>query len=80
MSDYFDCIAFRKTRNDKTKAVRLGAAKKRDDGGFNVYLDALPVPENGSYGFSIVPQRERTTGGKAHSYDAPRDLDDEIPF
>lgn len=56
MSDYFDCIAFKKTKNDKTFAVRLGSAKKRDDGGFNVYLDAFPV---GDGSFSIVPQRDK---------------------
>lgn len=62
MSDYFDCVAFRKTKNDKVIGVRLGSAKKRDDGGFNVYLDAIPGPEGNQYNFSIVPPREKKGG------------------
>lgn len=63
MSEYFDIVAFRKTKNDKTYARQIGSAKKRDDGGFNLYFDALPVDGQ----CSIVPQRKREVGGK----DAP---------
>jgi len=56
---YFDCIRFVKTKNDKTIARQIGSAKQRDDGGFQVYLDALPPDGQ----FSIVPQRKRD-GGK----------------
>lgn len=75
MADYFDCLMFKKTKNDKTFAVRLGSAKKRDDGGFNVYLDALPPGGE----FAIVPQRDRQPARQAEpsKWDAP--LDDEIP-
>lgn len=71
MSDYFDCIKFIKTKNDKTFARQIGSAKKRDDGGFQVYLDALPPDGQ----FAIVPQRER--GAKPS---ASNDMEDEIPF
>lgn len=73
---YFDCIIFKKTKADKTFAVRIGSAKKRTtDEGFNVYLDALPP----SGEFVIVPQREKTPVRQAEpsKWDAP--LDDEVP-
>ena len=57
-SDYFDCVKFIETKNGKKFARGLGSAKKRDDGGFNVYLDALP--NDGQ--FTIVPKRERNGG------------------
>lgn len=68
MSDYFDCIIFKKTKNDKTFAVRIGGAKKRDDGGFNVYLDALPL---GDGSFSIVPQRAKGCDADASATRSP---------
>lgn len=72
MSDYFDCVLFKKTKNDKTFAVKLGSAKKREDGGFNVYLDALPT---GDGSFSIVPQRPRAAASKVNQA-----TDDETPW
>jgi len=60
MSEYWDCIRFVKTKNDKTKAVRLGSAKQRDDGSWSVYLDALPPDGQ----FAIVPQRKREGADK----------------
>lgn len=62
MSEYFDCIIFKKTKADKTFAVRIGSAKKRtSDEGFNVYLDALPL---GDGQFAIVPQKARGKGNE----------------
>lgn len=75
MADYFDCIRFIKTKNDKTIARQLGSAKKRDDGGFNVYLDALPPDGQ----FAIVPQRERS-GAQTKTPAQANQGDDEIPF
>lgn len=72
MSDYFDCVKFIETKNGKKFARQIGSAKKRDDGGFSVYLDALPPDGQ----FAIVPQRDR--GAKPA---APKsDLDDDIGF
>lgn len=76
MSEYFDAISFKKTKNDKTIAIRLGTAKRRDDGGFNLYLDAIPAPVNGQYEIQIVPQRERTAAAPVKR----AELEDEIPF
>lgn len=61
MSDErFDVISFRKTKNNKVFAVRLGTASKRDDGGFNLWLDAMPAPgPSGSYEIQVVPPREK---------------------
>lgn len=59
MSDYYDCVRFIKTKNGHTFARTIGSAKKRDDGGFAVYLDALPPDGQ----FSIVPQRNKQRSG-----------------
>lgn len=78
MSDYFDVLSFRKTRNDKTYAVKLGTAKRRDDGGFTLYLDAMPAPEGNQFVMTVAPRRERpSAGGNAQP---STQLDDEIPF
>ena len=79
MSDRFDVISFKKSKNDKVFAVRLGSASPRDDGGFNCWLDSIPAPgASGSYEIQIVPQREKAAGGAATK--RPSDLDDGIPF
>ena len=76
MSEYFDCVKFIETKNGKKFARQLGSAKKRDDGGFSVYLDALPPDGQ----FAIVPQRQRSEGGAQTK--APRGMDDDsgVPF
>jgi hypothetical protein len=80
MSDRFDVISFRKSKNGKVYAVRLGSASPRDDAGFNCWLDAIPAPgPSGSYEIQIVPQRDRAKGGQS----APQgeDMNDSIiPF
>jgi len=78
MAEYYDCIAFIKTKNDKTIARQIGSAKKRDDGGFNVYLDALPVNGN----FAIVPARQKQASTPARTGTAFKrdEMDDEVPF
>lgn len=60
MSDRYEVVSFKKTKNDKVFAVKLGTAVKRDDGGFAAWLDALPAPgPSGSYEIQIVAPRER---------------------
>lgn len=63
MSDErYEVISFRKTKNNKVFAVRLGTASKRDDNGFNCWLDAMPAPgASGVYEIQIVPPREKKT-------------------
>lgn len=79
MSEYMDVICFKKTKSDKTFAVRLGTARKRDDGGMSLYLDAIPAPVNGQYEMAVVARQVKTTGGAATKN--PDDLNsDSIPF
>lgn len=85
-ADYYECVAWKETRNGKKFAVRLGSAKKRDDGGFWVNLDAIPAPTEGQYSFVIQPQREcgtattaTTARGNADTFDRGT-LDSDIPF
>jgi hypothetical protein len=60
MADRFDVISFRKTKNGKVFAVRLGTATTRDDGGFSCWLDAMPAPgESGVYEIQIVKPRDK---------------------
>jgi hypothetical protein len=76
MSDYFDCVKFIETKNGKKFARQLGSAKKRDDGGFSVYLDALPPDGQ----FAIVPQRARPGAATKSPAEADAGMDDGIPF
>lgn len=76
MSDRFDVISFRKSKNDKVYAVRLGSASPRDDNGFNCWLDAMPAPgPSGSFEIQIVPQREKTAARGKDDLNS-----DSIPF
>ncbi len=77
---YFDAIKFIKIKlkdgTEKTFARQLGSAKQRDDGGFEVYLDAQPLDGK----FSILPQRQRQASAGGAATKNPADIDDEIPF
>ena len=65
MSDRYDVISFKKTKNDKVFAVRLGTATPRDDGGWSCWLDAIPAPgASGSYEIQIVKPREKRQPGE----------------
>lgn len=77
MSDRFDVISFKKTKNAKVYAVRLGSAAKRDDGeGFSCWLDAMPTPgPSGQYEIQIVPQRDK----QAPASKQRDDMNDEVP-
>lgn len=61
MSDYWDVGSFKKKKDGGAYFVRLGSAKARDDGGFAMWLDALPSPgASGQYEIQVVPQREKS--------------------
>lgn len=75
MSDRYEVITFRKGKNDKVFAIRLGSAAPRDDGGFACWLDAMPAPgPSGSYEIQIVKPRDRNSGRPT------KPGDDGIPF
>lgn len=72
--EFFDIVGFKKTRNDKVIGIRLGSAKKRDDGGFYLNFDALPY---GQMDVAVVPQRDKAASPKQPGPALPAD---EIPF
>lgn len=78
MADYWDVGSFKKTKNDKAIFIRLGSAKPRDDGGFSMWLDAMPTPgPSGQYEIQVLPQREKKAG---NDKPAPSTASDEIPW
>lgn len=78
MAEYFDVGQFRQ-RNDKWRFQKLGSAKQNDKGGWDIYLDCLPLQDQpGSCRMSIVPQRERAEGGNTNT--RVNDNDPSIPF
>jgi hypothetical protein len=84
--DYWEVGQWKKTPNDKNFFVKLGTAKQKDDGGFYVDLDALPLSRpdnNGNLRCSIViqPQREKGEyrgGGNAKRGNTEEDTG--VPF
>lgn len=81
--EYMDVISFRK-RGDKAYAHKIGSAKSNGKGGFNVYLDSSPLPdETGRVSLLISPRQEKAGSGRLTARPAaPRrdEMDDEIPF
>lgn len=70
----YDVVAFRKTQQGKTFAVRLGSAVQSKNGdGWQLYLDAIPAPVDGQYVLSVVPPREQRQSRSTA-------LDDEVPW
>jgi hypothetical protein len=92
MTRPFNVSTPRKRKDGKTFWLKVGAAWSRDDGGFKVDLDALPLPDaEGKVTLLISPPREEgeytqaravQSGGQAGSVTSGRlgDIDDEIPF
>lgn len=58
MSEYLDVISWRKTQTGKNFAVRVGSAKKLDNGNIAIYLDALPLPGADGCQLTIAPRRD----------------------
>lgn len=74
MSEYLDVLSWKKSASGKNFAVRLGSAKRLDNGNIAVYLDALPIPGPDGCQLTIAPKRA------AEAKPANRGMDDEIPF
>ena len=97
MSNRYDAVTARKytdrNGNEKTAFTRIGTMfANRNGDGFNVVLDALPIPdENGQVRILMFVPKERDEtpnrgqqdtrgGGRTGGY-TPGDLDgDEVPF
>ena len=79
MADRMDVVTFKETKSGKVFAVRLGSAvaSKKGDGGFALYLDAIPAPVDGQYRLSVVPPREQRQQREPGQDD---DLDARVPF
>ncbi|CAB4176870.1 hypothetical protein UFOVP1672_52 [uncultured Caudovirales phage] len=77
MNERFDVISFKESKGGKVYAVRLGSAvpNKKGDGGFSLYLDAIPAPVDGQYKMTITPPRERQREPGQDD-----DLDSQVPF
>lgn len=71
-NEYLDALIWKKTKAGKTLAIRIGSAKKLDNGNINVYLDALPMPGPDGCQITIAPQREKPA--------AKNIMEDDIPF
>lgn len=82
MSNRYDVGQWKDTKTGKKFFVRLGTAvDRKEGGGMNVYLDALPLFNDGACSFSIMPQRERgESAGSQPERKRRDDLDDEVPF
>lgn len=57
--EYLDALTWKKTKAGKTLAIRIGSAKKLDNGNINVYLDALPMPGPDGCQITIAPRRDK---------------------
>jgi hypothetical protein len=86
MSDFWELGQFKEKRGGGKRFVRLGYAKQKDDGGFWLTFDALPVPDkDGNVSVSVNKPRERNDSqqGYSNAGSAPQggmDMDDHVPF
>ena len=86
MTDRYDAVISRKDKSGKVRYTKIGAAFPAKDGkdGFNIVLDALPMPNaEGQAWISLyvpkpregdAPSPSRTSGGRND------DMDDSVPF
>lgn len=80
MTDRYDAVISRKDKQGKTRYTKIGAAfpAKGDSGGFNIVLDALPMPNaEGQAWISLFVPKPRD-GAPAQS--ASNDMNDDVPF
>lgn len=85
MTTRYDACTARKDKNGKTYWTKIGAAfpAKDDKEGFNIVLDALPMPnaEGQAWISLFVPKPKKDRQSPAEqSTAASNDMDDEIPF
>ena len=71
MSEYLDVISWKKNSNGRNFAVRIGSAKKLDNGNIAVYLDALPVPGPDGCQLTIAPKRAAEAKTSSRDEDSP---------
>lgn len=61
--DYYDVGQFRE-RNGKWRFQKLGSAKENDKGGWDIFLDALPLQDGPNQcRLTITQPRDKSDGG-----------------
>lgn len=81
--DFWEVGQWKETQTGKNFFVRLGTAKQKDDGGFYIDLDALPLQrpdKNGNVRCSLViqpPRDKEYRGGGNQDRKAPAE---DVPF
>ncbi len=92
MATRYDCLSARPKRDEGTFWHRIGSAFEGKDGGMNVYLDSLPLPDKeGKVSFIIREAKDlRESSGTGSRRDEPRPakhaspardpISDDIPF
>lgn len=82
MTERYDACISRKDRNGKTRYTKIGAAFPAKDGkdGFNIVLDALPMPnaEGQAWISLFVPKPKE--GQQQAPAAAAEEMNDDIPY
>lgn len=86
MADRYDAVISRKDKNGKVRYTKIGAAFPAKEGkdGFNIVLDALPMPNaEGQAWISLYVPKERDEGqtpAKTAQHAPVEDMNDDVPF
>ena len=92
MATRYDAVISRKDKDGKVRYTKIGSAFPAKDGkdGFNIVLDALPMPNaEGQAWISLyvpkpkdgeAPQRARADDPISSGRSPKSDMDDQIPF
>ena len=89
MTERYDAVISRKSKDGKIRYTKIGAAFPSKQGdGFNIVLDALPMPNaEGQAWISLFVPKPREDAEHHDQRQAPArstarnaDMDDEVPF
>ena len=83
MTDRYDAVISRKDKTGKTRYTKIGAAfpAKGDSGGFNIVLDALPMPNaEGQAWISLFVPKPRDDQAAERPAGGSPEMNDDIPF
>lgn len=85
MAERYDLISPRESKDGKTFWTKVGAAFKREKGGYSIVLDAYPLPDKeGRVSLLMVPPKDKNITDEqfkqVRKAAGDTDLDDSIPF
>lgn len=87
MAERYDLISPRESKDGKTFWNKVGAAFKREKGGYSIILDAYPLPDKeGRVSLLMVPPKEKLTEEQfkkvreAAGEKVEEEISDSIPF